>query len=301
MKKFRWIFFALLACLLWGSAFGAVKSGFALFQVDPSNIFSLFLFAGTRFSLAGLLTLIIGLLIGRGFPKVNREDVPKLLRVSLYYTFFQYVFFYIGLSHTSAVHGSIIASFNSFLPVVLAHFFLKDDPLNQRKLIAIGLGVLGIITLNLGGSDQHATLFGDVFMFLATLSNSYGVIVNKKSSSSIDPFHLTSLQLLIGGLGLLILGVSFGGRLIPLNSTSYALMAYLGLLSALAVSIWTALLSKHDVSKLSILLSLVPVFGVLGSFFFMKEDIFKLKNALALLFIVAGILYMNMKKRPTVE
>lgn len=48
---------ATLCCLLWGSAFPAVKNGYALLHIAPGDIPSQMLFAGWRFALAGAILL----------------------------------------------------------------------------------------------------------------------------------------------------------------------------------------------------------------------------------------------------
>ena len=51
---------AMLCCMLWGSAFPCVKIGYRLFGIAGDHTPSLLLFAGLRFTLAGLLALCIG-------------------------------------------------------------------------------------------------------------------------------------------------------------------------------------------------------------------------------------------------
>ena len=53
-------FGALLCCLLWGSAFPCIKIGYRLFEVDAADTASQILFAGCRFTLAGVLAAGIG-------------------------------------------------------------------------------------------------------------------------------------------------------------------------------------------------------------------------------------------------
>ena len=48
---------ALLCCALWGSATPAIKTGYKLLKVE--GVASIMLFAGMRFFLAGILTVII--------------------------------------------------------------------------------------------------------------------------------------------------------------------------------------------------------------------------------------------------
>lgn len=59
---------ALLAtscCLLWGSAFPAIKLGYRWFDITSDATGTQILFAGCRFTLAGILTVVIGSILAR--------------------------------------------------------------------------------------------------------------------------------------------------------------------------------------------------------------------------------------------
>ena len=45
----------LVCCLLWGSAFPCIKIGYKLWNIESGDVWSIILFAGTRFFLAGVL------------------------------------------------------------------------------------------------------------------------------------------------------------------------------------------------------------------------------------------------------
>lgn len=53
-------FVALLCCALWGSAFPCVKIGYQMFAIEADQVAAQILFAGCRFTLAGILTILIG-------------------------------------------------------------------------------------------------------------------------------------------------------------------------------------------------------------------------------------------------
>lgn len=57
-KKFITIT-AALCCLLWGSAYPAIKSGYILFNISSYDIPSKLVFAGYRFTIAGIILLVI--------------------------------------------------------------------------------------------------------------------------------------------------------------------------------------------------------------------------------------------------
>ena len=56
---------ALICCALWGSAFPCIKIGYELFQIKASDTPAQILFAGYRFTLAGVLTILLGSLLNR--------------------------------------------------------------------------------------------------------------------------------------------------------------------------------------------------------------------------------------------
>lgn len=60
---------ALVCCLLWGSAFPCIKIGYGLFGIAADDRASQILFAGLRFTLAGLLAILFGSLFNRRFLK----------------------------------------------------------------------------------------------------------------------------------------------------------------------------------------------------------------------------------------
>ena len=55
-----WVVAALacVCCILWGSAIPTIKTAYRLLQVDSADSASQILFAGVRFTLAGILVLI---------------------------------------------------------------------------------------------------------------------------------------------------------------------------------------------------------------------------------------------------
>ena len=56
---------AVLANLLWGSAAPCIKLGYRFFGVASADVMSQILFAGIRFTLAGVLTVLFGSLLRR--------------------------------------------------------------------------------------------------------------------------------------------------------------------------------------------------------------------------------------------
>ena len=101
------------------------------------------------------------------------------------------------------------------------------------------------------------------------------------------------MQLLIGGCFLLGVGTMGGGALGRVTLGGVLLLGYMIVLSAAAFTIWTALLGKFPVGKVSLFGFLIPVFGTLFSALVLGENIFTARNLAALVLVSGGIAVAN--------
>ena len=285
---------AVLCCLLWGSAFPAVKAGYALLHVAKTDMATQMLFAGWRFLGAGLILLVLAVL-GRRSIAVPRERIASVMGLGFVQTTLQYVFFYIGLAHASGVKSSIMNGTGAFFSVILAHFLYANDRLTVRKAAGCLLGFAGVLVVNLGGQgrakglDFEFTLLGEGFVVIAAFVLAAASIWGKALSQKLDPMVMTGWQLAIGGAGLLAIGEIGGGHLGGFDIRSLALLAYMAGLSAAAFALWSLLMKHNPVGMLAVFNFLIPVFGVLLSGLFLHEPVLAWKNAVALALVCGGI------------
>lgn len=294
---------AVLCCLLWGSAFPAVKAGYALLHVAKTDMATQMLFAGWRFLGAGLILLVLAVL-GRRSIAVPRERMASVVGLGFVQTTLQYVFFYVGLAHASGVKSSIMNGTGAFFSVILAHFLYANDRLTVRKAAGCLLGFAGVLVVNLGGSkgvkglDFEFTLLGEGFVVIAAFVLAAASIWGKTLSQKLDPMVMTGWQLAIGGAGLLAIGEVGGGRLGGFDVRSLALLAYMAGLSAAAFALWSLLMKHNPVGMLAVFNFLIPVFGVLLSGLFLHEPVLAWKNAAALALVCGGIWLVTRRGRP---
>ena len=110
MQKTAVVWFgALVCCALWGSAFPCIKIGYQMFEIDAADTAAQILFAGYRFTLAGILTVLIGSVLNKGFLIPKKESLEKIFKLSMLQTVLQYFFFYVGLANTTGVKASILS------------------------------------------------------------------------------------------------------------------------------------------------------------------------------------------------
>lgn len=282
---------ATLCCLLWGSAYPAIKGGYALLRIAQDDLGGKMLFAGWRFLLAGLLLLGLAWAAGRRSGVRSPRDVGALFTLGATQTALQYVFFYIGLAHTTGVKSSIMNATGTFFSVLLAHFIYRQERLDHRKALGCLVGFAGVLVVNV--SPQLAqfdfTLLGEGFVVIAAFVLAAASIYGKRLSQRFDAVLMTGAQLAIGGALLLLVGQLAGGRLAHWSWEAVALMAYMVLLSAVAFSLWTVLLKHNPVSLVAVFNFLIPVFGAGLSALFLGESVLEWKNLLALVLVCAGI------------
>ena len=281
---------ASLCCLLWGSAYPAIKNGYALFSIAPDDIASKLVFAGYRFLLAGGVLLVIAA-ASRKTLRLDRRTLGQATILGLTQTSLQYVFFYIGLAYATGVKSSIMNATGTFFSVLLAHAIYKNDKLSFNKVLGCIIGFLGVMAVNFSAGllSFDFTLLGEGFVVIAAFVLSAASIYGKKISQHVDSVVLTGYQLGIGGLALLVLGWATGGSLTGFTFKSTALLAYLVVLSSAAFALWTILLKHNRVSMVTVFNFMVPVFGTLLSAWFLNERILEWKNGLALVLVCGGI------------
>lgn len=290
---------ATLCCALWGSAFPAVKSGYALLHIAQNDIPSQLAFAGWRFALAGLILLIVAVALRKPILRFRPRQVAQVALLGLTQTTIQYVFFYIGLAHATGVKSSIMNATSVFFSVVLAHYLYADDRLNGRKALGCLIGFLGVVVVNLGGAGLgfDFILLGEGFIVIAAFMLAAASIYGKRISREMDPMVMTGWQLFIGGAVLTGGGWATGGHLEALNAASGALLLYLALLSSVAFAVWSLLLKHNPVGLIAAFNFLIPVFGVTLSAVFLGESMFKWSYLIALILVCVGIWLVTRSSR----
>lgn len=289
---------ASLCCILWGSAYPCIKIGYELFNIEASDLAGKFLFAGFRFTLAGLLVLLLSLITKKSLSSFSLKTWGQVFIFGVSQTTLQYIFFYLGLAYSSGVRSSILNGTGAFFSILLAHFIYKNEKLGFSKALGCIIGFIGIILINLDSSNSGAlfsdfNLKGDGSVILAAFILSAASIYGKRITQHQDTFVVTGFQLTIGGFILILAGYMLGGSLGPFTLSSIALLLYMAFLSAVAFSLWAVLLKYNSVGQVAIYNCLTPIFGAFLSAIFLGENILELKNIAALILVCLGIYIVN--------
>lgn len=291
------ILFALTAVLAWAFAFPMIKLGFSEFDIGNNDTGAKTLFAGIRFFMAGIFTLLVSL-----FKKGDKKPIDKskkgiflLLVFSLVNTTLHYFFFYMGLSNLPGSRSAIIDSLGTFLLIIFACIIFKNEHMTFRKVIGCILGFAGILAVNLNkdGLDLNSiSAMGDGMLFMSALCSAFGGILTRFVTQRYDAFFATGASLAAGGFFLIIAGIMSGGTLKAVTAEGIAILIFLIFISAVGFSLYNSLISCNPVGKIAIFNSFIPVFGAVLSCLLLGET-FHIKYIPAAILVFAGVYIIN--------
>lgn len=303
-KSWVVILIAFICSALWGTAFSGVKIGYDKFGIEAADWSSQMIFAGTRFAIAGIMTILAGSLAAKKLLLPTKSSIPKIAMISLFQTVLQYFFYYIGLAHTTGVKAAVIVAAKVFAAILISSLIYRLEKLTMRKIIGCILGFSGIIIINMNGlkSGLNFSLLGDGFILISTIANGFSSVLIKKYSSNENPVLLSGWQFLFGGLIMAIIGLACGGNIGNITVNSVAILLYLAFVSSAAYSLWAMLLKYNPVSKVSVFGFMNPVCGVVISSIVLKESGSIGIHALAALALVClGIFIVNREKNKSIS
>lgn len=291
---------ALISTALWGSAFPCIKLGYQLWHIRTEDAASQMIFAGERFILAGIMTILVAHFMERdGIHTGNRwKNLQKILILGVVQTALQYVFYYRAMAHVTGVKGAIINGSSAFVCVLMARiYYKKKERLSRNRIIGCILGFTGIIIVNLGKGSLGAkwSFLGEGFMILSVILSALGSLMSKEMAKEIKPVTLCGGQLLSGGILLTAAGYATSGHMdwSDVGIKGILLLLYMAFISAAAFSLWTILLKYNNMGQVTVFNFMIPVFGTVLSALFLGDNLWTPYTLSSLPLVCAGIFLVN--------
>jgi drug/metabolite transporter (DMT)-like permease len=254
------------------------------------NTSPLFL-AGFRLVPAGIIILILALIL--------KLPQPKTWKAWLWIVIFAIVdglmfqgFLTTGLVNTGAGLGAVLIDAQPLVVAILSRF-LFGEFIGLWGWLGLAIGVLGIslcglpeqwiarilqgdLTIFQGASSiswDSVIHSGEVLMLLAALSMSFGTIIIRYVRQHADAIVATGWHMILGGIPLFILSIFFESQQINnLDSSSWVGLGYATLFgTALTYGIFFYLASVGNLTSVSALIFLTPIFAMLFSYIFLGE------------------------------
>lgn len=297
MKNFlkSTVFLAIVAALLWSTAFAGVKIG--LKYQTPLQ------FGSFRFILAGLMVMIaFGNM--RKYLEEVRSEWRFILLIATIQTVIQYGMFYTGMSLVPGSLGAMIVGSSPLFIAFLAHFTHPDDKMTFLKTSSFLIGVLGIAIITLGRQSVELKskweAWGIVLLILNNFSSGYTNVLVSKNKRAFSPIVLTSSSLLIGGIIMYLISLPLEGfQRGPFPLPWFISLLWLAFISAAAFSIWYTLLKRPGVkvSELNIWKFLIPVSGAGLAWLLLEGENPDWTSVTGMVVIAGSLFLMNLATR----
>jgi len=283
-KTIDYILLTILS-LIWASAFFNIK--IATYSFGPLTI------AFLRIFLGAILIVIICF-----FKKIKIEAFSKdwywfaiIGFVNLVIPFFLIAY---GVQKIQSNFAAILMSTTPLSSAILAHFFTKTEKINLTKIVGVVVGFAGIVILF---SDSLLINNENFFYALMILVGStfyvVGGILTLKISSKKNE-NLTSSILIWGSLIIFPIMIYYEQpwNFVPRLDSTISLI-YLGVFpTGIAWLIRFHILKKNGLVFHSQVAYLIPIFGVILGYIFLKEVI-TFKVLIALIAVVVGFYFVR--------
>ncbi|MFE4106099.1 DMT family transporter [Almyronema epifaneia] len=294
---------------LWGTAMVAMKGVIA----DTTPLF----IAAMRLLPAGCLVLLVGLWMGREQPSGWRAWLWISLFALIDGTLFQ-SFLAAGLVRTGAGLGSVMIDSQPLAVAVMAHW-LFGEQIGSVGWWGLSLGLVGISLLGLPdewilgllqgipiwqdwtfGSDWSAALFqrGEWLMLLAALSMAVGTVLIRYVCRQADPVMATGWHMILGGLPLAAWSaLTETNQWQQLSVSGWLAIAYATVFgSAIAYGVFFYLASTRNLTSLSALTFLTPIFALLFSHLLLGELLTAVQQV-GVAFTLVSICLINQREK----
>ena len=286
------IILAIVACLLWSTAFVGVKIGLRFSK--PLS------FAGIRFMLSGLILLPFCGKIPFVFHEV-RTHIRTILPVSCFQTFLLYGLFFTGMTLIPGALGAIVIGAAPLVSAITAHFLMPEDEMTVSKTISIGIGITGVVIISMSrqpwsvsGSKEFVGIF---LLVLGCVSSSLGNILVAREDKNINPLIFNAAQVFLGGFFLLVISLPLEGLpRFDYPISFFIALLWLAFLSAVALSIWFTLLKRPGikVSELNLWKFIIPVFGAIFSWIILQDESPELLSIVGMFCVAVSVLSFNL-------
>jgi len=298
-SKGNTIFWAIIACLLWSTAYASIKLGL---QYDTP-----FHFAGVRFIISGIMILPFTVK-----PAVYIGMVREHWKVVAWVTFLQilinYSLFYQGLNLVPGALGAVIVGSQPLVTAVVAAMMHKDDKLTRKKISTIIFGISGVILISAGRQafkfGTAIELLGVLMILVANMATATSNVIVSLRSKGINPLVLSSSSLFIGGVILYLISLPVEGHPQgPLPLEYWLILLWLSFMAAAAFSLWFKLLQRPGVkvSELNLWKFIIPVVGAILSWLLIPNEKPEWLTISGMIIITSSLIMFYRSTRKTVS
>lgn len=286
--KTNWFLLILLSAI-WGGAFTLNKIALDLYT--PEVIVAGRLIVGSAF----LIVLIYFIYKRFSF---NLSQLNYYLFMSLVGIVIPFIAIINGQRNIDSAMAGILMATMPITTILLSHFFLVDEKINQQKLIGFLISFFGVFILIYRedlfiNNSFSTTLISQLQVMLGSTLYSIAAIYGKKYKMT-DPMSASTGTILFATFFMLIylIFIDESNVSIPMLLVNYNILLLGILCTAIATIIYFQILQTAGASFLSIMNFLIPLWAILFGILILNDD-FSWNYIFGLIIILSGIKLAN--------
>ncbi|MCX6705454.1 MAG: DMT family transporter [Candidatus Woesebacteria bacterium] len=287
----------LIVSVIWGVASPIIK--YTLGGFSPG------VFLTYRFFISAVLALIIFAVTGFKFPKN-----PKVLALTLFNGFLLSTvslgLLFLGTNKTTSIDSNVISTMAPITIALAGIFFLKER-VTKREAVGILIALTGtlitIIEPVLKSGGALGALEGNLLVFASVIVATITAVLAKLIlRDNVDAITATNLSFVVGFVTILPFGLpqilNSNFRILTSVPLSYHLgVFYMAILSGtLAYFLWHKAEKTIEISEVSVIAYLYPLFGTPLAVFWLGEKITP-PFVIGAIVIAIGVFLAEVKKK----
>jgi drug/metabolite transporter (DMT)-like permease len=269
-------------------------SRFSVDQIAPTT------YIGMRFTLASLVFAVVFTF------RLGRRQWPKGdglwshgVVLGVFGTAMPMTGIISSLQYLSSGLVSILITVNPAFTVLMAHYFLEDEPLTRRKILGVLLALSGAVLLVIRGETglpdvETVNPLGYFLVLGGMFANSVMIIYTRKYIQDYDTFDVTGIRMFIGALVLIPLSLAVDGFDVSEMNWQGALAV---LFAAIVGSFFGMLLSLYNIQRFGATAAVMTTYvipivaGLIGVVFLEEQITWGMLVGISL--IILGVWFIN--------
>ena len=279
-----------------GFLFGStlIASRFSVGQYAPST------YIGLRLVIASLAHLLLYLLLrGRYRWPTDRRLWKHAIILGILGTALPMLAIVSALQYLSSGIAAITLTTGPAMTVILAHFFLNDEPLTRIKGFGVILAFIGTFVLAVSGESGIPTIgqanpVGYILILFAMFMGSVSAIYIRKYLHEYQPYDIASIRMFAAAifvmpLSLLLIGFDMS----QVNQAGYFALIYAGLVGTFGGMLMMVYnISRFGATASAMTAYIIPLVAGIGGVLFLDEQITAVM-VVGMIFIIGGVAIIN--------
>ena len=185
-----------------------------------------------RFLIGGFFLLPFAIIEYRGQPKgfMTGRLWLSMLILGVVNLPFCMILFQFSIMYLNAATAAVIFCSNPIFTMLFAHVMTKDDKINRNKMIALALGLVGLVFMIRPWDIQEGnTLQGALFSFSAAVIFGFYGVLGGKTINRVGVLTQTTSSFFFGSLVLLFMLPVLGRPILAGATDNIALVLYISI------------------------------------------------------------------------